>query len=246
MRNWLPTAALPTMALMLLLAGIGCPCALAQEALDHSMAGSASMASSAPPIDIYALFRVVGNLYDLDPGLLRAIASVESGYNPEAISPKGARGLMQLMPATAKRFRVDNSFDPVENALGAARFLEHLKMSLGAVSGSAGSLACLLAAYNAGEAAVTQYQGIPPFPETQEYVRRVLLTYLTDGLSPQLRAKLIRPRNRLALKPSPGKRPDDPQVDPPVDPIDQLAEIRAGREAALRRSPDTTQAAGIR
>ncbi len=181
---------------------------------------------------------MVGSLYDLDPGLLRAIASVESGYNPEAISPKGARGLMQLMPETAKRFRVDNSFDPVENALGAARFLEHLKISLGAAPGSAGSLACLLAAYNAGEAAVTQYRGIPPFPETQDYVRRVLFTYLTDGLSPQLKAKLIRPRNRIALKPSPGKRP--------VDPMDQLAELRAGREAALRRSPDTAQAAEIR
>jgi hypothetical protein len=244
MRSWLPTAALPTMALMLLLAGIGCPRALAQEALNHSMD------RSAPPIDIYALFRVVGNLYDLDPGLLRAIASVESGYNPEAISPKGARGLMQLMPETAKRFRVDNSFDPVENALGAARFLEHLKISLGAAPGSAGSLACLLAAYNAGEAAVTQYRGIPPFPETQEYVRRVLFTYLTDGLSPQLKAKLIRAQNRRAIEPSPGKRPADPRVDPPVDPrvdpMDQLAELRAGREAALRHSPGTAQAAETR
>jgi len=236
MRSWSPAAALPRAVLMLLLTGIACPRALAQEAPNRPMD------SSAPPVDIYALFRVVGNLYDLDPSLLRAIASVESGYNPEAISPKGARGLMQLMPETAKRFRVDNSFDPVENALGAARLLEHLKMSLGAAPGSAAGLACLLAAYNAGEAAVTQYRGIPPFPETQEYVRRVLFTYLMDGLSPQLKAKLIRPRSRIALKPSPGKRP----VNPPVDPMAQLAELRAGREAALQRSPDTAQAAETR
>ncbi len=212
-------------ALMLLLAGSFCPQALAQEAPRSS-------------IDIYALFRVVGNLYDLDPDLLRAIASVESGYNPEAVSPKGARGLMQLMPGTAKRFRVEDSFDPVENALGAARFLEYLRTSLGAAPGSFGNLAYLLAAYNAGEGAVTQYGGVPPFPETQEYVRRVLFTYLTDGLSPQLKAKLIRARARIIVAPLPPARR-------PADAMDQLAEIRAGREAALH-SLDNAQAAETR
>jgi hypothetical protein len=234
MRSWLLTAALPTMVLMLLLAGIGGPCASAQET-PYSIDSSA-------PIDIYALFRVVGNLYDLDPGLLRAIASVESGYNPQAVSPKGARGLMQLMPETAKRFRVDDSFDPVQNALGSARFLEYLKVSLDTAPGSVGGLACLLAAYNAGEAAVTQYHGVPPFHETQEYVRRVLFAYLMDGLSPQLKAKLIRSRLRMTAASPSGKQRVDPPVDPSIDPMDQLAEIRAGREAALRSPRDTAQA----
>ena len=214
-----------TIALLVVLGGIGSSRALAQEIPGRE-------------IDMYALFRVVGTLYDLDPDLLRAIASVESGYNPEAVSPKGARGLMQLMPETARRFRVDDTFDPVENALGAARFLEHIRMSRSAAAGAVGDLAYLLAAYNAGEGAVTQYRGIPPFPETRNYIRRVLFTYLTDGLPPQLKAKLIRPRGGANVTLSPAR--------PPADPIEQLAEIRAEREAALRRTPDAAQAAETR
>src|SRR6516162_11020580 len=87
---------------------------------------SAELRGASSDIDEHALFKVVGEMYDLDPELLEAVAEVESSGAPNAVSPKGAIGLMQLMPSTAARFRVRNARDPVENALGAARYLAHL------------------------------------------------------------------------------------------------------------------------
>jgi hypothetical protein len=120
-----------------------------------------------------AMFSAVGAMYGLDPALLKAIAMVESHGDPAAVSPAGALGLMQLMPATAERFLTDDPFDPVENALGAARFLCYLKRD----PRIRANLPKLLAAYNAGEGAVGRYDGVPPYPETREYVRRVLWLY---------------------------------------------------------------------
>jgi hypothetical protein len=115
--------------------------------------------------------------FKLDPSLLEAIALVESAGRPDAVSPKGASGLMQLMPDTARRFGVMHPLDPVENVLGAARFLSYLHEYAGIED-----LPQLLAAYNAGEGAITRYDGLPPYRETREYVRRVLLAYLlSDG-----------------------------------------------------------------
>src|SRR5215510_10323547 len=90
-------------------------------------ARSAELRGATDDIDEHALFRVVGAMYDLDPELLEAVAEVESSGAPNAMSPKGAIGLMQLMPSTAARFRVRDARDPVENALGAARYLAHLR-----------------------------------------------------------------------------------------------------------------------
>ncbi|MGH7878064.1 MAG: lytic transglycosylase domain-containing protein [Candidatus Binataceae bacterium] len=123
-------------------------------------------------MDERALFAAVGGLYAMDPGLLEAIATAESGNHAAAVSGKGAMGLMQLMPATALRFDVADPFDPVESALGAARFLAYLRRH------ACRDLPELLAAYNAGEGAVKRHHGIPPYPETREYVRRVLWLYL--------------------------------------------------------------------
>ncbi|MFZ0657364.1 MAG: lytic transglycosylase domain-containing protein, partial [Candidatus Binataceae bacterium] len=123
--------------------------------------------------DSERLIRAVARMYDLDPSLLAAIARVESGGNPQAVSPKGAEGMMQLMPATAIRFGVLDPFDPVSNVLGAARFLAFLRNYHPRSDGSAPSvmtLAEMLAAYNAGEGAVDKYRGIPPYAETQQYV----------------------------------------------------------------------------
>ena len=121
------------------------------------------------------LFRAAAELYSIDPDLLAAIATVESGNNSGAVSPKGAQGLMQLMPATANRFRVHDPFDPVSNTLGAVRFINFLRQyRVAGGDGAPLSLPELLAAYNAGEGAVDKYGGVPPYPETQLYVRKVL------------------------------------------------------------------------
>lgn len=104
----------------------------------------------------------------LDPHLIRAVIHVESAFNSSAISRKGARGLMQLMPGTARDLGVRNPFQPHENIRGGARHLARLVVKYG------GNLKLALAAYNAGEEAVQRYRGVPPYSETQQYVRKVL------------------------------------------------------------------------
>ena len=154
-----------------------------QLALPALLLAQAPLFSSSGPRSIFDL---VGAAFNLDPALLRAIASVESGGRVEAVSPKGASGLMQLMPDTARRFGVRDVFNPVENLVGAARFLAYLRQYA-----EIEDLPELLAAYNAGEGAVEHYGGIPPYAETHQYVRRVLLTYLLGDeplTSPAFRA----------------------------------------------------------
>jgi len=106
--------------------------------------------------------------YGLDPALLAAVAAVESGFDAAAVSHKGAQGLLQLMPATARRFGVLDSFDPDQNVEGGARYLGWL------LERFSGDEELALAGYNAGEGAVDRYRGIPPYPETEQYVVRVL------------------------------------------------------------------------
>jgi len=110
--------------------------------------------------------------YQLDPALIHAVISAESGYNPLARSPKGATGLMQLMPATARRYGVDNPLDPKQNIYGGAAYLRDLLTLFG------NDLKLAIAAYNAGEGAVMEYgHHIPPFRETTQYVPKVLSYY---------------------------------------------------------------------
>ena len=99
--------------------------------------------------------------------LLTAVIAVESAGRPKAISPKGARGLMQLIPATARRFGVADSFDPAQNILGGAAYLDWL------LNRFAGDPILALAGYNAGEGAVDNHKGVPPYPETRDYVVKV-------------------------------------------------------------------------
>jgi soluble lytic murein transglycosylase-like protein len=109
--------------------------------------------------------------YNLDSNLVEAVVAVESNYDRFAVSKKGAQGLMQLIPATAKRFGVRDSFDPAENIRGGIRYLNFL------MSYFQGNLEHVLAAYNAGERAVVRYHGVPPYPETQKYIRKVTSVY---------------------------------------------------------------------
>lgn len=110
-------------------------------------------------------------LYEVDPKLVMAIISVESGFNIHAVSPKNARGLMQLIPATAKRFHVKNSFDAEDNIKGGMAYLRWL------LTFFKGDVSLVAAAYNAGEGTVKKYNGIPPYPETRNYVRKIRKLY---------------------------------------------------------------------
>ena len=127
---------------------------------------TSSPAMAAAPAAYRQLFEQAGRRYDVSPDLLAAVAQTESGFNPRAVSGAGARGLMQLMPATARGLKVDPT-NPAEAVDGAARLLsQNLK--------SFGSTTLALAAYNAGPGAVRQYHGVPPYAETRSYVTKVL------------------------------------------------------------------------
>lgn len=109
--------------------------------------------------------------YDIPPELIHSIIRAESNYDFQAVSPKGAAGLMQLMPETAKVYRVKDVFDPLENIEGGVRYLNDLIKLFNRNTG------LVLAAYNAGQEAVRKYGGIPPYPETREYIKRVMHSY---------------------------------------------------------------------
>ena len=112
--------------------------------------------------------REIAERYGVSDTLVRAIVRAESGFDPAAVSPKGASGLMQLMPQTASALGVVDRFDPRENITGGVRHLRYL------LDRYRGSVPMALAAYNAGERPVDAYGGVPPYPETQQYVRRVM------------------------------------------------------------------------
>ncbi|MGO9137437.1 MAG: transglycosylase SLT domain-containing protein [Syntrophales bacterium] len=106
--------------------------------------------------------------HKIEPALIKAIIKAESNFNHRAVSPKGARGLMQLMPATASSLQVQDSFHPENNIEGGVRYLRYLLNYFN------GNLPLALAAYNAGENAVIRHRGVPPYRETQVYIQRVL------------------------------------------------------------------------
>jgi len=119
-------------------------------------------------VEIEAHIREVAVRYDIPPILVAAIVEAESEFNPRAVSRRGARGLMQLMPGTASSLRVSDTLDPYENIEGGVRHLRRL------MDRYRGNLPLVLAAYNAGEQAVMVYGGVPPYRETRQYVNRIL------------------------------------------------------------------------
>lgn len=141
-----------------------------QESLKASETPSVGLESSRkPPID--ELIRKHANRLGVDPDLVHAVVRQESGFNPKAVSPKGAMGLMQLMPGTASLMGVNDPFDTEQNIEGGIKYLQHCLHRFD------GDLTKALAAYNAGPQNVEKYDGCPPFAETRDYVTRVMQAY---------------------------------------------------------------------
>jgi soluble lytic murein transglycosylase-like protein len=131
-------------------------------------AGSTAVQGSAADADLQQIVEDTAKRYDVDPLLVHSVIQVESNYNAHAVSPKGAQGLMQLIPSTAKRFGADDSFDAKQNVEAGVKYLKYLN------SLYPNDLRLTLAAYNAGEGAVAKYRNnIPPYKETEQYVHRV-------------------------------------------------------------------------
>jgi soluble lytic murein transglycosylase-like protein len=118
--------------------------------------------------DFYPIISIVAKQHEVDPFIVKAIIRAESSYNPKAVSNKGAKGLMQLMPVTARELGVKNSFDPVQNIDGGVRYFKML------LDRYKGNVKLALAAYNAGSGKVQEYNGIPPYKATRIYIKKVL------------------------------------------------------------------------
>ncbi|WP_321477301.1 lytic transglycosylase domain-containing protein [uncultured Paludibaculum sp.] len=133
--------------------------------------------ASQPGLNVGEIVEKAAKAHDVDPLLVHSVIRVESNYNPLAVSPKGAEGLMQLIPATARRFGAVNSFDAEENITAGVKYLKYLQERF-----KDNRLA--LAAYNAGEGAVQKYGNVPPYKETEQYILKVGKTY-GDALKQQ-------------------------------------------------------------
>jgi len=135
------------------------------------------------------IIRMIAQKYDVDPELIHSIIKAESNYDSQAVSPKGAVGLMQLMPDTAKEYGVKDRYDPVENIEGGTKFLKDLFQTYDQKDD------LVLAAYNAGPEAVKKHKGIPPYPETVQYIQRVK-SYWNPEQSSNKNKKIFSFRNK--------------------------------------------------
>lgn len=164
-----------------------------EEVFAPIVAPPAERETGATSLAPYAgLIKASAAKYALDPKLLESVMAAESNFNPRAISPKNALGLMQLMPETAVRMAVRNPFDPAQNIEGGARYLRQM------LDRFSGNLVLALAAYNAGPDKVTLYGGVPPYRETMEYIRRVTQRLAQSALAGSL--PVASPKVRPASK----------------------------------------------
>lgn len=135
---------------------------------DKELRTKLKYASSVNPAEFEQLIKTCSDKYGVNQSLVKAVIHAESGYNPNAVSSKGASGLMQLMPATAKSLKVADRFNPKDNVDGGVKYLRFLLDTF------RGDISLAVAAYNAGLNKVVKYGGIPPYAETRTYVNRVL------------------------------------------------------------------------
>ena len=138
---------------------------------------AANSGTAATSVDIDSAIEQAAARHNVDPNLVRAVVKVESNFNPNAVSRKGAMGLMQLMPSTARQLNVKNPFDPAQNVDAGVRQLKQLLENYG------GDIKLTLAAYNAGAGAVARSSGVPHYAETQNYVRRITNLYYGASVS---------------------------------------------------------------
>ena len=147
------------------------PCLAPPRVAAAMPAPAAGPAPNYPRGHIYNTVGKVSFKYEIDPELVLAFIAVESGFNAKAVSPRNAQGLMQLIPETAQRFRVKDAFNAEDNIKGGVAYLQWL------LAFFKGNVPLVAAAYNAGERAVERHRGIPPYPETRDYVRRITALY---------------------------------------------------------------------
>jgi soluble lytic murein transglycosylase-like protein len=162
------------------------------------------------PQDLKEVINTISDQHHLDPDFISSVIHAESGFNPRAVSPKGAQGLMQLMPGTASKLGVTNSFDPRSNVEGGTRYLSELleRYNFDVIKA--------LAAYNAGPHRVQQYGGVPPYYETRTYVARIVRDYnrkkLAERKAAAAAARAARTKPALPKTPVPVKQAALPDV----------------------------------
>jgi len=178
-------------------ASIAAPSAPAKSEFAKSGFAKSGPAKSAPAPPLNEVVNIASAAYHLDPDLVNSVIHAESGFNARAVSPKGARGLMQLMPGTASQLGVNDSFDPQANVTGGSRYLR------GLLERYDFDLVKALAAYNAGPDRVEQYRGVPPFRETRAYVARIVHEYNTKKTAQEKAAK-----QKAASARAPSKAPN--------------------------------------
>ncbi len=181
------------------LAGTGRRVIFNENAAQHARRFATELVA-VPDHQLEPLIESHARAQDLDPKLVKAVIQVESGYNAAALSNKGAIGLMQLMPGTARLLDVLDPYDPVQNLRGGVTYLRNL------IDRFSGQVEYALAAYNAGPGAVERHGGIPPYAETRDYVRRVLSLYRGDAtLRVPARMNALQGRKTFVVE-RPGKR----------------------------------------
>lgn len=180
-----------------------------------SAAGSNSAADSETPVDLNQVVTIASGRYRLDPDLVNSVIRAESGFNVRAVSPKGAQGLMQLMPQTASQLGVPDALDPRANVEGGTRYLRELLERYNF------DLIKALAAYNAGPARVEKYGGVPPYYETRAYIARIVRDYnrkkivgKTGGTGSQNSSQNLRNQSSRKKASTPTRVPPGKSSDP--------------------------------
>jgi soluble lytic murein transglycosylase-like protein len=160
------------------------------------IATTANVVAPAKPQNLNDVINTISDRHHLDPDLISSVIHAESGFNPRAVSPKGARGLMQLMPQTASKLGVSNSFDPGANVEGGTRYLSELLQRYNF------DLIKALAAYNAGPGRVEQYRGVPPYYETRAYVAKIVRDFNRKKLAERKAAAATAKLSKKVTKPA--------------------------------------------